>query len=68
MPAIGVLAVALSLRYALHVAARGALGVTRPSHWWLVPVRDLLGFAVWTNGITGKTVRWRNAILELDSR
>ena len=68
MPAIGVLAVARSLRYALHVAARGALGVTRPSQWWLVPVRDLLGFAVWTNGITGKTVRWRNAILELDSR
>jgi ceramide glucosyltransferase len=67
-PLVGVLAVALSLRYALHVAARGALGVTRPSRWWLVPLRDLFGFAVWTNGITGKTVRWRNAILELDSR
>ncbi len=67
-PLVGVLAVAISLRYALHVAARGALGVTRPSRWWLVPFRDLFGFAVWTNGITGKTVRWRDAILELDSR
>jgi len=68
VPLTGVLAVALSLRYALHVAARGALGVTRPSQWWLVPLRDLFGFAVWTNGITGKTVRWRNAILEVDAR
>ena len=68
MPAIGVLAVAISLRYALHVGARGALGITRRSAWWLVPLRDVLGFAVWTNGISGSTVRWRSAILELDSR
>ncbi len=64
--ASGLLAVALGARFALHAAARRALGVGRPSVWWLVPARDLLGLAVWAAGITGHSVRWRDAIVELD--
>ena len=34
--------------------------------WWLVPVRDLLGMAVWVAGATGKSARWRGDRLRLD--
>jgi len=34
--------------------------------WWLMPVRDLLGFAVWIAGSVGKTVQWRGRRLRLD--
>jgi ceramide glucosyltransferase len=27
--------------------------------WWLVPLGDLLGFAVWLGGFTGRTILWR---------
>ncbi len=34
--------------------------------WWLVPVRDLFGFAVWVTGLFGDTVIWRGNWLRLD--
>jgi ceramide glucosyltransferase len=27
--------------------------------WWLLPLQDLLGFAVWIGGFVGSTVTWR---------
>lgn len=27
--------------------------------WWLVPLGDLLGFAIWLGGFTGRTILWR---------
>ncbi len=33
--------------------------------WWLMPVRDLWGFAVWCAGLFGSTVEWRNQRLHL---
>jgi ceramide glucosyltransferase len=27
--------------------------------WWLIPLGDLLGFAVWLGGFTGRTILWR---------
>jgi ceramide glucosyltransferase len=30
-----------------------------PRGWWLVPIGDLLGFAVWLGGFTGRTILWR---------
>lgn len=27
--------------------------------WWLIPLGDLLGFAVWLGGFTGRTIQWR---------
>jgi ceramide glucosyltransferase len=51
----------LALRWLIHWSvswqvlrdpyARGA--------WWLVPVQDLMEFAVWCAGFTGRTVMWR---------
>lgn len=29
-------------------------------HWWLIPVQDLLSFAVWCGGFTGRYVQWRD--------
>lgn len=33
--------------------------------FWLIPARDLLGFAVWLAGLSGKTVDWRGQKLKL---
>jgi ceramide glucosyltransferase len=32
---------------------------------WMIPLRDLFGFAVWTAGLAGHTVYWRDRILTL---
>ena len=34
--------------------------------WWLVPARDLFGFAVWLAGLFGDSVVWRGQRLRLD--
>lgn len=33
--------------------------------FWLIPLRDLFGFAVWAAGIFGDTVQWRDRRLKL---
>jgi ceramide glucosyltransferase len=35
------------------------------SRWWMMPVRDLFGFAVATTAIFGRTVEWRGMRLQL---
>ncbi len=35
--------------------------------WWLMPVRDLWGFAIWCAGLFGSTVEWRDRRLKLRS-
>jgi ceramide glucosyltransferase len=35
--------------------------------WWLMPLRDLWGFAVWIAGAWGRTVIWRGKRLRLDA-
>jgi ceramide glucosyltransferase len=35
-------------------------------YWWLMPFRDLWGFAVWVAGAIGNTVYWRGKRLRLD--
>jgi ceramide glucosyltransferase len=35
--------------------------------WWLMPIRDLWGFAVWCAGLFGSTVEWRTQKLKLRS-
>ena len=32
---------------------------------WLIPVRDLFGFAVWVCGLFGRQVQWRDRQLAL---
>jgi len=34
--------------------------------WWMIPVRDLFGFAVWLAGLFGNSVVWRGERLRLD--
>ena len=34
--------------------------------WFLMPFRDLCGFAVWLAGLAGSTVEWRGLKLRLD--
>jgi ceramide glucosyltransferase len=34
--------------------------------WWLIPIRDLFGLAVWMMGLFGETVIWRGRTLKLD--
>jgi ceramide glucosyltransferase len=34
--------------------------------FWLMPLRDLFGFAVWLGGLLGHTVYWRDRELRLD--
>jgi ceramide glucosyltransferase len=62
--AIALLAIRLAMAFA------SGWGVLR-SHdvlylWWLVPARDLFGFAVWVAGLFGDSVVWNGKRLRLD--
>ena len=35
--------------------------------FWMIPLRDLFGFAVWVGGLFGDTVQWRDRELKLRS-
>jgi ceramide glucosyltransferase len=37
-----------------------------PRYFYLVPLRDLWGVAVWAAGLFGNTVQWRGRQLRLD--
>ncbi len=54
-------AAALGLRLAAGVwIGAGILGDRAAAAWfWLIPLRDLFGFAVWLAGLAGNTVDWR---------
>ena len=60
-------AAALVLRMAAGVwIGAGILGDRNAAAWcWLMPLRDLFGFAVWLAGVTGDTVEWRGQRLHL---
>ena len=58
--ALGLLAVAATLRFALAGAARRAFGVRSPAQPWLVPLRDVVGFGVWAASYLGRDVVWRD--------
>jgi ceramide glucosyltransferase len=60
-------AAALSLRMAAGVwIGAGILGDRNAALWfWMIPLRDLFGFAVWVGGLAGNTVDWRGQVLKL---
>lgn len=58
--ALWLLGAALALRIALATAARRAFGVRSAAQAWLIPLRDVLGFAVWSASYGGRDVRWRD--------
>ena len=61
---------AVALRVLLHYAARARLGRPGPARPWLVPVRDLLTFAIRVMSFTGRRVAWQNQdfIVQADGR
>jgi len=49
----------LGLRLALHGLTRRRFGVLYAAPIWLVPLRELLCFAVWAASLAGRDVVWR---------
>jgi ceramide glucosyltransferase len=61
----GVAALAVRVLAGVWVGA-GILGDRKVLRdFWLIPLRDLFGFAVWAAGIFGDTVQWRDRRLKL---
>ena len=61
-------AAALAVRMIAGVAVgSGILEDRQVARWfWLIPLRDLFGFAVWLAGAFGRHVEWRDRGLRLD--
>ena len=50
------------------VVGRVLLGDRQVSrYWYLIPFRDLWGFAIWLAGLSGDTVEWRGQMLRLSA-
>ena len=58
-------AAALALRLTAGALAGAVLQDRYRAGFWLMPLRDLFGFAVWIAGATGNTVYWRDRSLKL---
>jgi ceramide glucosyltransferase len=60
-------AAVLVLRVAAGGITAGSVLKDRASaaHWWMIPLRDLFGFAVWLTAAFGRTVEWRGMRLRL---
>jgi ceramide glucosyltransferase len=60
-------ALALAIRIAAGVLVGASILQDRQvaRRFWLIPVRDLFGFAVWTAGAFGRRVQWRDRTLLL---
>jgi ceramide glucosyltransferase len=59
-----IVAAAFALRFALQRTAARALRVP-PAPLWMMPARDLFGFALWVWGYAGSSVRWRDNDLHI---
>ena len=64
---LALLAAAAAARLALSATVRRSFGVRSAPAPWLVPLRDLLGFAVWTASFATRTVRWRSRTYSVDA-
>ena len=59
--------VALAIRMAAGIAVAGGILRYRSimRDWWMIPLRDLFGFAVWLAGVAGSDIYWRGRRLTL---
>jgi ceramide glucosyltransferase len=55
-----ILGAAIGLRFGLHFVVRRRFGIGGPDRLWLVPVRDLLSFAVRIVSFFGRSLVWKN--------
>jgi ceramide glucosyltransferase len=62
---LGVMAIALGARLFLKYRMDGIFA-TFAGPFWLLPVRDLLSFAVFVGSLFGETVHWRGARLSVE--
>jgi ceramide glucosyltransferase len=71
MPGIGVLLLAYALFNRMAEALIAGWGVVRDPltlrYFWLYPVRDVLGFALWSGSFRGTSIRWRGEIYNLQT-
>ena len=51
---------ALGLRVVLHYLVNIAFGIRRSGPVWMIPIRDILSFAIWLASYAGRRVTWRN--------
>ena len=56
---VGLTALFLALRFALHFSVRARLASVEMSATWLLPARELLCFVVWAISLVGSRVTWR---------
>lgn len=65
---LGVAAVtaALSLRVLMQAVSKRSLDTRMPVRPWLVPLRDLLSFAVWAASFLGNDISWRRHRFQVD--
>ncbi len=63
--ALVVTGIAAVLRVAVHRKAHAALGSQRVPSAGLIPLRDVLGVALWCLGLFGGSVRWRGAAIDV---
>ncbi|HTO77892.1 MAG TPA: bacteriohopanetetrol glucosamine biosynthesis glycosyltransferase HpnI [Thermoanaerobaculia bacterium] len=57
--AVGLFAAAAALRLGLHKMVRRRFGIEGPDPLWLVPVRDVLTFAVRIASLFGRSLVWK---------
>jgi ceramide glucosyltransferase len=67
---LGLLGAAVAVRLLTHYAARVRLNLSGPAVPWLVPLRDLLTFAIRVMSFAGRRVAWQNQafIVQPDGR
>jgi len=56
----------LALRLLLHGVTRRRFGVRYAAPIWLVPLRELMCFAVWAASLAGRDVVWRGRTFRVD--
>lgn len=64
---VALIALALRMLAGVWIGAGILRDPTTLRLFWLIPIRDLFGFAVWLAGLAGRTVQWRGQTLQLRS-
>ncbi|MBD0261652.1 MAG: bacteriohopanetetrol glucosamine biosynthesis glycosyltransferase HpnI [Tolypothrix sp. T3-bin4] len=63
--AIALLTLSIRLIMAWVVGVRSLKDPVAKKFLWLVPLRDIITFAIWCNGFFGSTIEWRGRRLQL---
>lgn len=66
-PSVAAVGAALTLRVLMQFVSRRSLHIQDPVRPWLVPLRDLLSFAVWIASFFGNSVSWRTHSFTVDN-